>query len=237
MEWSLSGIATWFAQEILSDRFIAVVVTGGAIMIHALRNRYPRLGEYLMVTGVGLFLSFIGMVLLAGLRLEQQASQERIEAGEKQTAALPRHPHFSFGGSGVSGLLQSGLTVSMSVKNNEGFTDEITTLTVVLDRNLDPRRPPILYDGDTHADPIGPNENLTMYWMIAPGEAVPPAFVVFQVQYVSRQSQERYIQTFFRRFNGDSHPGAQRLFSASREERASIEQYLQYQRISLLEQP
>lgn len=224
-------------------------------MIRALKKKYPLLAEYLLAAGVGLSVSFIGILLWNVLLLEQQAVQTRISAEEHYTAKLDRivtdaatvmdkveqaieptarRPYFSHAGSELSGAVQQQRTLSVSVQNSAVVADDMVSQILVLDQELDPSRAPIHIARLTQANPVGPNGVYTHYWMVPPAQMVPPAFVVFQLQYTDTQSAKRHAQTFFLKFLGESHASGRRLFSASREEKARIERYVQYRRTPLL---
>ena len=75
---------------------------------------------------------------------------------------------------------------------------------------------------------------LNQYLTIPPTQILPPSFVVFQLQYTDTQSDKRYTQTFFLRFLGESSASGPRFYNANREEKARIEQYVQYRGTPLL---
>lgn len=226
-------------------------------MIQWLKRTFPSSAPYLRAASMGAALGLVILVLLelqdAMMRHQertaeqqtQQLTEHQEQAVEQQTEQLTaqlthvvqqtaRQPYFSHSGSELSGTAQQQRILSVSVRNSDVIADNIVCQIIVLDQSLDPNHDPVHRARMTSANPVGPNAILTQRWIVPPEQTVPPAFVVFQVQYTDTSSAKRHTQPFFLKFFGESYAGGQSLFSASQEEKGRIERYLQYRSTPLL---
>ena len=87
----------WLVQGAIWHWLIIPVVTGGAVMIRAFKERYPVCCRSLLLAGgIGLSVSLIMVLLLQGLLVDKI---------EQTTEPSARRPYFSLAGSTLSGAV------------------------------------------------------------------------------------------------------------------------------------
>ena len=166
----------------------------------------------------------------------EQLASVQIKVLDELAKANPTRPYFTQSLASIYKSSSDKIYLTVSVQNNNVPAEDVVSHLLVIEEALDANSGPLHSNREESANPVGPGGTHSHHW--GPVNVPPnahPAFIVLQVQYTNALNGDKFSQALFLMFHG-SQDGTfiTQLYSATSDQKAKIERYMEKRGISSL---